>query len=204
MTKLILAAGAALLGLSAPAQAVDFALVSHVGDAWTYTLTYTDYDNMGFQDSGIHATISLTGLHGVTAVQGPTSTDFPYQNLNDIQLAWEGAVLDGGSAVTFTMPLERSGTGNFHDARHVFGFTLIAPGAVEGAITLATNGFYYGLYPSGTPGALDPANDRDIIKLIAGPVAAIPEPATWAMMVVGFGLVGMSMTPRRARGLAMG
>jgi hypothetical protein len=34
--------------------------------------------------------------------------------------------------------------------------------------------------------------------VLANPLAAVPEPATWAMMIVGFGLVGAGMR-RRAR-----
>lgn len=33
-----------------------------------------------------------------------------------------------------------------------------------------------------------------------GAVAAVPEPATWAMMLMGFGLIGFSMRGRRRRG----
>jgi len=195
-----LAAGVgALVAVAAPAHAVDFVLSSHVGDAWTYTLVYAPYDNMGFGETGIHATITLTGLSGVTAVSGPTSTDFPTAFINDKQLAWTGEVLDGGSTVVFTMPLEYSGTGNYSTEKHVFGFTLIAPGAVAGEAQLATNGFYYGLFPSGSGGGLDPANDRDIAKATTGPVAApAPEPATWAMMILGLGAAGSMIRRRNA------
>lgn len=189
--------------LATPAHAADFVLASHVGEAWTYTLVYAPYENMGFGESGVHATISLSGLSGVTAVSGPTSTDFPAQRINDHQLLWTETILDGGSTVVFTMPAETAGTGNFPTEQHVFGFTLIAPGAVEGDIALATDGFYYGLFPNGTPGGLDPANDRDVAKSIAGPVAAaVPEPATWAMMVLGFGAVGAVIRRRGAAACA--
>lgn len=199
MSKLVRLLGG--LGVSAalvaPAHAVDFTLASHTGDAWTYTLVYDPFDNMGFTESGVHATITLTGLSGVTAVSGPTSTDFPAQSINDKQLTWTGEILDGGSTVVFTMPLDHSGTGNYPTETHVFGFTLIAPGAVEGQVGLATNGFYYGLFPSGSNGAVDPANDRDIAKLTAGPVAApAPEPATWALMILGLGAVGGALRRR--------
>lgn len=193
-----LAAGVgAFAALAAPAHAVDFVLESHVGDAWTYTLVYSDYDNMSISESGIHATITLSGLWGVTTVSGPTSADFPYQELNDYQLAWTGQVLDGGSKVVFTMPLDRVGTGNFPDARHVYGFTLIAPGAVAGDVQVATDGFYNGHYAPGSD-VNAPENDRDIAKLTAGPVA-VPEPASWALMILGLGVVGGAM---RRRGVA--
>jgi len=199
LASLLTGLGAAA-ALAAPANAVDFVLSSHVGDAWTYTLVYDPFDNLSFNETGFHATVTLTGLSGVTAVSGPTSTDFPAAEINDIQLAWTGEILDGGSTVVFTNPRERSGTGNYSTEKHAYGFTLIAPGAVEGEVALATNGFYYGLYPNdGINHAIDPVNDRDIAKVVAGPVAAsVPEPATWAMMILGLGAAGGVMRRRRA------
>lgn len=35
------------------------------------------------------------------------------------------------------------------------------------------------------------------LQLIDGSVAAVPEPATWAMMIVGFGAIGLSMRHRK-------
>ena len=35
-------------------------------------------------------------------------------------------------------------------------------------------------------------------SLVSGSVAAVPEPATWAMMIAGFGLAGAAMRRRRA------
>jgi len=201
LTSLIAGVGAAA-ALAAPAHAVDFVLDSHLGDAWTYSLVYDPYDNMGFNESGVHATITLTGLSGVTAVSGPTSTDFPFADTNDKQLAWTGEILDSGATVVFTMALDRSGTGNYGSEKHVYGFTLIAPGAADGQAMLATNGFYYGLFPNdGVAHALEPANDRDIAKAVAGPVA-VPEPTTWAMMILGLGAAGGIMRRRRAATLA--
>jgi len=53
---------AAMLAVSS-AQAVDFQLVSHIGDNYSYTLTYGPNDNMWFVENGnVHATIQLSGL----------------------------------------------------------------------------------------------------------------------------------------------
>ncbi len=93
---------------------MDFVLESHAGDAWTYTLVYDPYDNMSFGEIGIHVPLTLTGLSGVTAVSGPPSTDLPHPIIDNNQQAWIGSILDGGSTVVFTMPLEQlSGTGNY-------------------------------------------------------------------------------------------
>jgi hypothetical protein len=75
--------------------------------------------------------------NGVAAA-GPTSTDFP-GTLNAVNLNWSAAVLDGGRKVVYTKV--GGGTGNFADFRHSFGFTIHARGAVNGTVSLATQGF---------------------------------------------------------------
>jgi hypothetical protein len=184
--------GSALALMASQAQALDFQLASHVGDAWSYTLTYVDYENMSDVYSGIPPTITLSGLYGVTGVTGPTSTDFgPF--IEASQLQWFGTVLDGGTKVVFTIPTG-TGTGNFSDERHVFGFTLIAPDTMEGDVDVVTTGFFY-------EGPIDEIDheSRDISKVIRGPVGpAVPEPAIWAMMIGGFALAGGALRRHRA------
>lgn len=53
---------------------------------------------------------------------------------------------------------------------------------------------------SGTAGvANDGATDANFSGTITFGTAAVPEPATWAMMLVGFGAVGFGMRRRNAR-----
>jgi hypothetical protein len=51
-------------------------------------------------------------------------------------------------------------------------------------------------FPGSSP-ELDPIQNWARFSLAAGPGPQVPEPATWAFMIVGFGLVGAAM--RRAR-----
>jgi hypothetical protein len=57
---------------------------------------------------------------------------------------------------------------------------------------------YYDFYSLGTFGNGAPGN-----VLISGlALTPVPEPSSWAMMLVGFGLIGFTMRRRRARGSA--
>jgi hypothetical protein len=62
--------------------------------------------------------------------------------------------------------------------------------------------------PHGEFGYFDPVRDRSLIAVVlsvtssAVSTGAVPEPATWAMMILGFGLVGGALRSRR-RGVAM-
>ena len=180
--------GAAAMLTVGSAQALDFQLVSHIGDNYSYTLTYGPNDNMWYAENGnVHATIQLSGLFGVTSVFGPLDNDFPSGSIHDGQLKWTGSVLFGGSVVRFTMLEEDVGTGNFPTDKHVIGFTLVAPHTSEiDKIILDTNGFYSG----------HTLADRDVHMLISGPgVPAVPEPSGYAMMIAG--ILGIGMMLRR-------
>lgn len=181
-------AGAVAMLTVGSAHALDFQLVSHIGDNYSYTLTYGPNDNMWFVENGhVHATIQLSGLFGVTSVFGPLDNDFPTGAIHDGQLNWTGSVLGGGAVVRFTMLDEDIGTGNFPVDKHVLGFTLVAPHTAEvDKIILDTNGFYSG----------HTLADVDVHKIISGPgVPAIPEPSTYAMLLAG--LLGIGVFARR-------
>jgi PEP-CTERM motif len=183
---------AVVLMSPATSEAVSFTLSSVVGDNWSYTLTYDPLDNYSiFQPS---TTINVTGLSGVTSALGPTSTDFdpPGGFLDTINLDWTPAVLAGGTAVSWTHI--GSGTGNFGEPKHVFGFTIIAPGAQTGLAALSTDGFERDTtnpLPDGT-------FDLDISTEVLGPTAsAVPEPATG--FLIGSGVLCLLRLQRRRR-----
>ena len=176
MSRKFLAASATALTVlmnATASEAVSFSLSSVGGGVWTYTLTYDPLDNYSrFQSS---TTITLSGLSGVSDAFGPTSTDFdpPGSDIDTLNLAWTPAVLGGGTAVSWTNTV--GGTGNFDEPKHVFGFTIVAPGAQTAAVILMTDGF-----TRDTSNPLpDGSFDLDISTEALGPAsAAVPEPAT--------------------------
>jgi len=182
----------AVLMTPATSEAVSFTLSSVVGDNWIYTLTYEPLDNYSiFQPS---TTITVTGVSGVTSALGPTSTDFdpPGGFLDTLNLDWTPAVLSGGTAVSWTHI--GSGTGNFGEPKHVFGFTIIAPGAQTGVAAVATDGFERDLSNPLPNGSFD----LDISTEVRGPtVSAVPEPAIG--LLIGSGLLYAFQLRRRRR-----
>jgi hypothetical protein len=44
-----------------------------------------------------------------------------------------------------------------------------------------------------------PGFDVDFIQVLPGSIGAVPEPASWAMLIAGFGLVGAAQRRRVAR-----
>ena len=181
-----------VLMIPVTSEAVSFSLSSVGGGSWIYTLTYDPLDNYSiFQPS---TTITLSGLSGVSGALGPTSTDFdpPGGFLDVNNLAWVPTVLGGGTAVSWTHV--GAGTGNFGDAKHVFGFTVLAPGAQTDLVSLVTDGF-----SRDTTNALpDGTFELDISTQVSGPVgAAVPEPTT--MFLIGTGLLGLLRSRTRSK-----
>ena len=183
-----------LLGLAVSplSQAVEFTGSQTASGTWTYNLTYNPLDNYSVfpeatQSSNL-TTITLTGLFGVTGASGPSSTTFePW--LNTLNLNWSAEVLNGGTAVRWTHV--GPGTGNFGINQYVYGFQVFAAGAVSGWASVATDGFSTDTNNGGF--------DRDITGRVLGPVAAVPEPETWALLMAGLGLMGGIARRRKAR-----
>ena len=158
---------------------------------WSYDLTFAPLDNYSiFQQ---FTTITLSGLYGVTSATGRTSTDFPNSFIDAINLNWTAQVLNGGTVVQWTH--NGAGTGNFGSVQHIFGFHVFASGAQDGLVSLTTDGF-----SRDTNNPL-PNNsfDVDISGSVNGPVAAVPEPETYAMMLAGLGLLGFAARRRKQK-----
>jgi hypothetical protein len=178
-----------LAGGASTASAVQFEGSQTNPGEWTYTLTYNSLDNYSISQPS--TTITLTGLTGVVNATGPTSTDFPGgpgSFIDLLNLEWTPQVLGGGTIVQWTH--DGPGTGNFGGDIHVFGFTVLAPGAVNGPVTVTTDGF-----STDIPEVLE----RDIEASTSGPTAsAIPEPASTVVVgLLGVGVLTLLRLRRR-------
>jgi len=77
-------------------------------------------------------------------------------------------------------------------------FQLLGIDPDLGLDPLDTNAFVTGLKFNGT-GLVNMSMQAVTLDIPGGPNGIIPEPATWAMMIVGFGAVGFSARLRRGR-----
>ena len=164
---------ALLVLVPAPTGAASFAGTQTGPTEWTYTLTFDPFDNYAVcPPPGDVATITLSGLAGVVAATAPTSTDFPSDFLNSVNLMWMPQVSNGGTVVTWTH--QGPGTGNFDIPKHAFGFKVItgAP-AVNGTVNVASGGFSLD-----GPCPVQPADDRDFAGTTNGPVGSPPPPGS--------------------------
>jgi hypothetical protein len=162
-------------------RAATFLPVQTGPSTWTYNLTFAPYDNYSIFQTV--TTITLSGLFGVTAVSGPTSSTFP-GDLNTLNLAWTSQILDGGSTVVWSH--NGPGTGNFGDPMSVFGFSITAPAATNGLVTFSTSGFARDV-GNPLPGG---GFNLDISGAFAGPVA-VPEPGAGSLVALGLALFGV-------------
>jgi len=122
--------------LAAQASALTFTSSQAGPTTWVYDVTFAPLDNYSlFQNV---TTLTMTGLSGVTSASGPTSTDFD-GNLNSVNLAWTAQVLNGGTTVVWSH--NGPGTGSPATVRHIYGFSVAAPGAQNGVVSFQTSGF---------------------------------------------------------------
>ena len=197
MKTRLLAAGAALLvstSIVAPAQAATI----------TYTLTGSFSGVNGGEFNNVDAV--FTGV-------GDTDDAAPFPGLSNATLVplSSFSAVASGLTYTFTTPISffvnrDDNFAGFVDGPLTKGFVRylgtspIAFASYDGVSTLApTAATFYTDFNTGTFNT-----DRgDVVVTsatgltLSATIAAVPEPATWAMMLVGFGMMGASMRYRR-------
>jgi hypothetical protein len=156
---IVLAIGT-FLAFGETAGAVSFLNTQAGPNTWVYTLTFAPQDNYSITQGT--TTITMSGLVGVTAATGPTSTDFPAGAADTTNLAWTAQVTNGGTTVVWTHI--GGGTGNFNTVQHAFGFSITSSGP-NGTGSLVTSGFSRDI-PTPLPGG---GLDLDITGNVVGP-----------------------------------
>lgn len=210
MRKILIwaATAAAFLAVNTPANAqtivsydLEGALPSGFG-GWqhSYTGSIVD-DGSGLDYTGGRGTLNDGVEGGYTAAQlfYVNQNDFSFTGylngnytLSEIQLLWDdtfnyipgtltGATLSFGG-VTRSVPIQRMGP---YDSRLVLPLDFVGISSNQFTLSGFTGGW------SGYGGF------SEVVALGSSAVSGVPEPSTWAMMLVGFGGVGFAM--RRAK-----
>ena len=218
MKKLLLAASAAmsLVALAAPAQASVVVGTADTGSSIPFGSTVSGYYfQQIYAPSNFSGAIDLYRLSFYNT-KSPTLTTSPTGNF-DIFLSVVNTPLA-------TFDTSNGLAAPYYDASFVKVFSGVIPALSDGQLNLNfTQGFSYD--PSQgqlmltirsndlTAGtlALDVDNTTNVTNmrmssygynfnqgLVTGFNAAVPEPATWALMISGFGLAGASLRRRRA------
>ena len=128
-------------------------------------------------------------------VPGPSggvasATTGPYLNLSPGTVISSASIFSSSALAAPTAAFQTSGTHNLG-----FRFFNESTSAVNfGYLTMTTNG------PTGFPATVNGWTFENSGGAITVPdaVSAIPEPATWAMMMLGFGFMGAAMRRTRA------
>jgi CHRD domain len=177
----------ALAAVAAPVQAATFFATTLSGAKETIpnTSTATGFGNLTLSDdmNSVTLFLSWTGLNGGPATgahihccalpgaNGPVAIDFG-----------PPAVVTGSLARTYDLTLLSTYAGGFLSANG--GTAVSARAALLAGLTSGRT--YFNVHNVQFPGGE-----------IRGQLVAVPEVATWGMMIVGFGLVGGALRVRR-------
>ncbi len=132
------------------------------------------------------------GSESTVAVEGPTWIDVDFSDTTltlDFTTVlnsptWNPASFNG---LVFTGPALATITGISLDPSSTFGFNIANATLAGNDLRLNWAGVSY--------------NDGQVLKLT---FAFVPEPATWALLIAGFGMVGLAARRRRARLASIG
>jgi hypothetical protein len=173
------AAFAALQASAAGAATLDWSY-SGPGGSGGGTLTATTTDDITYFVSAVTGTANGQTIAGISAYDGPDQKVFPVSPVQVTTLGFAFSVGDGTQSYNLY-----EDDGRYDPTSPFFCgavYCLLGPG------------------DTATGGAGDPVVALDSFTVS---IASVPEPATWGMMLVGFGGLGAAMrTSRRAKAAA--
>ncbi len=179
MKKLAIGIAAITACAATPASAAEF--------VFTFDTTSTLFGGAPQTIRGVFTTsdtpvdrFGQTGLE-ITGIRG---------TINDVAISGLFAIANNPYYYITTGPTFLDGSGVRFNAGAATNIAFFHQDGVD-ANTYRVNG-------NGTISAFGPATSSRL-----GAVAAVPEPSTWAMMLVGFGGIGATMRRRRRQTLAL-
>ncbi|MBB4618091.1 PEPxxWA-CTERM sorting domain-containing protein [Sphingomonas abaci] len=191
--KFLPVALAATLSIAAPAQAATIVDTGTPPDAsWGLSLG---------PEQSLAGRFSLSSATTLTDVQGYIKS---YSNSATLTIAINrGGSVPGGvlysGAVALAQGASFQGLGNLNwvlDAGDYWvSFANSGSGMMPGGAPNPLSKAAYWKSSQGWKGLYDPSRSMGV--RISGVAAAVPEPATWAMMIVGFAMVGAAGRSRR-------
>ena len=206
MRKLLIGLASFTAVLATPAIAQTGSLTFEiVGDTLTQPFAITNNSTGGLRVTGFGVTlVSPYGFDTVNNTAGGTfgvdaATPFTPNAASALATGYTGplSVAEGATSLAFTF--------NNFDVGETFSWVIDVDGAgdnftVTGNELIGSTGyadFSNGLRGTGTFIALGSNGSQFRINAFS-PTPSVPEPATWAMMIGGFGLVGAAMRRRAA------
>lgn len=164
--------GAAERPMPVASPATGFGTVRVIGDSIRVNVSFT----------GLTAGLAAGHLHALAGPEGSAGVAIGFPNLTPLLGSTSGtytALIDLTLASSYTMGFVTASGGT----------AALAKARFLGA--LDTEEVYFNLHTSAFPGGE-----------IRGNITAVPEPASWAMLVVGFGLAGTALRRRPAVAIA--
>jgi hypothetical protein len=196
-----LTAAAALIGASVPASA---AVTICLGGGCVANPDSNVLLNSG--GTGTTVTGGLNNANGVISLSSTESLTLPANGAARVT-ATDG-VLNSPLTFTFNDGLISALEFNINALTNGDVFFTFAGGDSDGQVTtlydLSQNGqnffnAFNGTFKSVTMTFTNGATVEDVRQFrMTSAVAAVPEPATWALMLIGFGAIGFGMRRRRA------